>query len=90
MEEARQQREIEIEEKRRCEERQHEMSMMQMMGNMFMQVAANFNQPQPQTFSASMQPNFYNGRQQQQIYQHNLFDYGSTVNNDKQTNTTFY
>ena len=51
-EEERQQREMETEAKRRREEREHEVLMMQMMGNMFTQMAASFN-----SFAAPMQNN---------------------------------
>ena len=47
MEEARLQKEIELEEKRRSEERQHEVYMMQMMGNIFKQMTSAFSNISP-------------------------------------------
>ena len=47
MEEARLQKEIKLEEKRRRDERQHEVHMMQMIGNMFMQMTSAFSNISP-------------------------------------------
>ena len=46
MEEARRQQELEVEEKQRREDRQHEIFIMQIMENMFMHVASCLNQAQ--------------------------------------------
>ena len=59
MEAARQEKEFELEEKRRKDEQKHEFAMMQMMGNMFAGIAESFNslyQPQPhQSFTPPTQ-----------------------------------
>ena len=63
MEEEKQLREFEIEEKRRKDEKQHEIFMMQMMGNMFTRVAESFNGSQNYAFQQH-QPAFQHYQQQ--------------------------
>ena len=58
MEEERLKKELEIEEKGRKEERQHEVFMMQMMGDMFSKVVSNFNN-QTSTLTSNEPPNYH-------------------------------
>ena len=68
-EDERQKMEQEEEKKRRKEESDHEMHMLQVMGNMFMQTAATLMQQPPHFYGPSTysQYPFHSSRQQQQI-----------------------
>ena len=83
LEAERQKQDLQLEEKRRREERQHEAFMMQMMGNMFMQIASSLTQSQlfkPPVMVNQTHASAYHQMPQQAMYMFN--------NNHNHTNET--
>ena len=78
MEEARNREELEIEEKRRREDRAHEIYMMQMMRNMFMEAASALTIPVPMQHTQCYQTQ--PGRLNNSVYEQNSQNYPRNFN----------